>query len=90
MSAARPGENLSEIKCPAPVAGNLIKNGEFVESYLGFRWRNIFKKPPPRAGRGGDGFSQHETTDVPMWPRPKTYSRRKKPPLPTEIVTDYG
>jgi hypothetical protein len=30
------------------------------------------------AGRGGDGFSQYETTDVTMWPRPKTYSRRKK------------
>jgi hypothetical protein len=43
MSAARPGKNFSEMKCPAPVARNLIKNGEFVESYLGFRWRNIFK-----------------------------------------------
>jgi hypothetical protein len=37
MSAARPGKNLFEIKCPAPVQRTLIKNGEFVESELGFR-----------------------------------------------------
>jgi hypothetical protein len=29
----------------------------------------------------GDGFSQYETTDVPIWLRPKTYSHTKKPPL---------
>jgi hypothetical protein len=41
------------------------------------------KKPPPRGWQGsGDGFSQYETTDVPVWPRPKTYiPTRKKPPL---------
>jgi hypothetical protein len=34
LSAARPGKNLSEIKCPAPVQRTIIKNGEFVESEL--------------------------------------------------------
>jgi hypothetical protein len=41
LSAARPGKNLSEIKCPAPVQRTLIKNGEFVESELGSDRRNI-------------------------------------------------
>jgi hypothetical protein len=30
------------------------------------------------AWRNGDGFSQYETTDVPMWPRPKTLFPPKK------------
>ena len=37
------------------------------------------QKAATARGRGwsGDGFSQYETTDVPMWPRPKTCSQAK-------------
>jgi hypothetical protein len=39
----------------------------------------------------GGGFSQYETTtDVPMWPRPKTYSQAKKPPLGVEISRGFS
>jgi hypothetical protein len=41
------------------------------------------KAATARQGWNGDGFSQYETTDMSpsTWPRPKTYSYRKKPPL---------
>jgi hypothetical protein len=47
------------------------------------------QKPPPR-GWCGDGFSQYETTDVPMWPRPKPLFPSKKPPLGVEISDGFS
>jgi hypothetical protein len=39
---------------------------------------------------GGDGFSQYETTDVPMWPRPKTYFPSEKSRRWVEISDSFS
>jgi len=41
----------------------------------------LSKKPPPLGRASGDGFSQYETTDDPMWPRPEAYFLSEKPAL---------
>jgi hypothetical protein len=89
MSAARPGKNFSEMKCPAPVARNLINNGEFVES---LSWVPLTEQKAATAGQG-EAVTASPSTKPPMspcGPVPRPIPAGKKPPLPTKIVTDYG
>jgi hypothetical protein len=91
MSAARPGKNFSEMKCPAPGSRNLIKNGEFVESYLGSVGGTFLKSRHRGAGRGAVTASPgYETTDVPMWPRPKTLFPSEKSRRWVEISDGFS